>query len=226
MPKRQTPWRRSSGSAARPAMKRSSGSAARPATHSGDSSAERPAHHASHVGSKRFKCGQLDKKLFTSVAYLSFPELPRKKFKASEARRCVIDVLKQAKAVDADVINIVFQRAADMDLMWDDLQAEMKASDEHPAFSHRRLDQLLTLFSTNCGELVWDDVSAFEDAVPTISLTLRGPSDLGNMLIINAACPRLPQSARTCMLGHYSDYALEEMNSISLIGGELSLFPY
>ena len=120
------------------------------------------------------------------MAYLHLPEIPEKNYQKSEGRRCTIEALQQAKAVGADVINMVFQRGSDIDLIWDDLTGEMQATDGHPGFEFRRLNQMLTIFSANCGEPIWEDLFEeyeFATGVPTICLTFSGPSDFGNMVV-------------------------------------------
>ena len=186
------PWREPAsawpGNAARPAAKHTSGnrppgSAAQPATNCGVSRAERPDHQVSRVGSECLKCddrasrseeeGRAGKKLLTSVAYLRLPASSRKQCTEDAARRCAIDVVRKAKQAGADIINIVFEREQDMDLMEEDLEAEMQATVKHPGFFHCRLAQLLTLFSADCGEVVQKDVSGSKGGMPVICITTR-----------------------------------------------------
>ena len=124
-------------------------------------------------------------------------------------------MVRKAKQAGADIINIVFEREQDMDLMEEDLEAEMQATVKHPGFFHCRLAQLLTLFSADCGEVVQKDLSGSEGGMPVICITLRGPRENpGNMIIINAASAQLAQPVRqrrtggTCNVFHpwvYSD---------------------
>ena len=185
-------------------------------------------HHLSGaVGNKRIKCEQPARTLLTSVAYLHLPEIPEENPQESEMYPCAIEGLRQALGVGADVINMIFQRASDIDLVWVDLYEEMQANDQHPELRHRRLEQMLTIFSPNCGPLVWEDPLdryETETGVPTICLTFS--SGFGNMVVFNSACPRLSQSARKRMLDAYSDESTEQKSSIRLIGGELHLLSY
>ena len=124
---------------------------------------------------------------------------------------------------------MVFQRGSDIDLIWDDLKQEMQASDGHPELDYRRLQQMLTIFSPNFGVLLHEDPLDFYEfatGVPSICLTFSGPSDSGNIVVFNVACPRLSMSGRKLLLDTYSDESLEEMGSIRLIGGAKYLLPY
>ena len=185
-------------------------------------------HHLSGaVGNKRIKCEQPARALLTSVVYLHLPEIPEKNPQESEMYPCAIEGLRQALEVGADVINMIFQRASDIDLVWVDLYEEMQANDQHPELQYRRLEQMLTIFSPNCGPAVWEDPLdryETETGVPTICLTFS--SGFGNMVVFNSACPRLSQSARIRMLDDYSDESLEQIDSIRLIGGELHFLSY
>ena len=185
-------------------------------------------HHLSGaVGNKRIKCEQPARTLLTSVAYLHLPEIPEKNPQESEMYPCAIEGLRQALEVGADVINMIFQRASDIDLVWVDLYEEMQANDQHPELQYRRLEQMLTIFSPNCGPVVWEDPLdryETETGVPTICLIFS--SGFGNMVVFNSACPQLSQSARKRMLDVYSDESLEQKASIRLIGGELHLLSY
>ena len=194
------PCKRSLGSAAQPVKNygsgsRSSGNAAHPITKPGKSSAERPAHRVAQ-SEKRAAVG---KKLLTSVAYLKLPACPEKEFTQDAAQRCAVGMVQKAKEVGADVINIVFEREADIVNMGKELQAEMRPTSNHRGFDFRRVAQLLTLFSPDCGRLEHEDLTGFEDGVPVICLTLSGPHEnCGPMIIINAASERLPQPSRKC----------------------------
>ena len=185
-------------------------------------------HHLSGaVGNKRIKCEQPARALLTSVVYLHLPEIPEKNPQESEMYPCAIEGLRQALEVGADVINMIFQRASDIDLVWVDLYEEMQANDQHPELQYRRLEQMLTIFSPNCGPVVWEDPLdryETETGVPTICLIFS--SGFGNMVVFNSACPRLSQSARIRMLDDYSDESLEQIDSIRLIGGELHFLSY
>ena len=98
-------------------MKRShgsnaAGSAARPAhLSSAAGGAERPAHPSSDLGSKRQQCAELDK-LQAIVAYISSP---LKTYTANAQQRSAMEVIRQAKQAGADVINLAFARAMDID---------------------------------------------------------------------------------------------------------------
>ena len=187
--------------------KRPLSSAAQPATKRGDSCVSRPGHRASRAGSKYPKCddrasqseepGTVIKKLLTSVAYLKLPALSRKHCAEDAAKRSAIDVVRKAKQAGADIINIVFEKEQDMDLMEKDLEAEMQATVKHPGFFHCRLAQLLTLFSADCGQVVQKDLSGSEGGMPAICITLNGPREnSGAMIIINAASAQLAQPMR------------------------------
>ena len=192
---------------------------------------EQPCNHRlfGAIGNKRIKREQPDRTLLTSVAYLHLSEITEKAILKGEAHVCAIEALQQALAVGAEVINMVFQRPLDIDLVWAELCDEMQANDEHPQLEYRRHHKLLTIFSPNCGALMWEDYgNEYEEktGVPTICLTFNGPSNSGNMVIFNTACPQLSQCSRTCMLDTYSSESLEEMDSIRVIGGQLYLLPY
>ena len=187
--------------------KRPLSSAAQPATKRGDSCVSRPGHRASRAGSKYPKCddrasqseepGTVIKKLLTSVAYLKLPAFSRKHCAEDAAKRSAIDVVRKAKQAGADIINIVFEKEQDMDLMEKDLEAEMQATVKHPGFFHCRLAQLLTLFSADCGQVVQKDLSGSEGGMPAICITLNGPREnSGAMIIINAASAQLAQPMR------------------------------
>ena len=187
--------------------KRPLSSAAQPATKRGDSCAARPGHRASRAGSKYPKCddrvsqseepGTVIKKLLTSVAYLKLPAFSRKHCAEDAAKRSAIDMVRKAKHAGADIINIVFEKEQDMDLMEKDLEAEMQATVKHPGFFHCRLAQLLTLFSADCGQIVQKDLSGSEGGMPVICITLNGPREnSGDMIIINAASAQLAQPMR------------------------------
>ena len=192
--------------------KRPLSSAAQPATKRGDSCAARPGHRASRAGSKYPKCddrasqseepGTVIKKLLTSVAYLKLPAFSRKHCAEDAAKRSAIDVVRKAKQAGADIINIVFEKEQDMDLMEKDLKAEMQATVKHPGFFHCRLAQLMTLFSADCGQVVQKDLSGSEGGKPVICIELDGPREnSGAMIIINAASAQLAQPMRECCTG-------------------------
>ena len=192
--------------------KRPLSSAAQPATKRGDSCAARPGHRASRAASKYPECddrasqseepGTVIKKLLTSVAYLKLPAFSRKHCAEDAAKRSAIDVVRKAKQAGADIINIVFEKEQDMDLMEKDLEAEMQATVKHPGFFHCRLAQLLTLFSADCGQVVQKELSGSEGGMPAICITLNGPREnSGAMIIINAASAQLAQPMRECCTG-------------------------
>ena len=192
---------------------------------------EQPRNHRlfGAIGNRRIKREQPDRTLLTSVAYLHLSEITEKAILKGEAHVCAIEALQQALAVGAEVINMVFQRPLDIDLVWVELCDEMQANDEHPQLEYRRNHTLLTIFSPNCGALIWEDYgNEYEEktGVRTICLTFNGPSNSGKMVIFNTACPQLSQCSRTCMLDTYSSESLEEMDSIRVIGGQLYLLPY
>ena len=134
--------------------KRPLGSAAQPATKRGDSRAAHPGHRASRAGSEYPKCDDrasqseeaetVTKKLLTSVAYLKLPAFSQKHCAEDAAKRSAIDMVRKAKHAGADIINIVFEKEQDMDLMEKDLKAEMQATVKHPGFFHCRLCLLYT----------------------------------------------------------------------------------
>jgi len=131
------------------------------------------------------------------VAYLKLPAFSRKHCAEDAAKRSAIDVVRKAKQAGADIINIVFEKEQDMDLMEKDLEAEMQATVKHPGFFHCRLAQLLTLFSADCGQVVQKDLSGSEGGMPVICITLNGPREnSGDMIIINAASAQLAQPMR------------------------------
>ena len=212
------------GSAARPATQHGRRTAEQPAPHAahvgskarkvdcGESSAARPAYGAKHAGSKRIKPGVVEKapraysteeqfqgeRLLSSVAYVKLPTFAgfgKLRTDRIRAGRSALHTIRDVKEAGADIINIVFERAGDMDSMWNDFN--MEAETQQMGFFHHRLDKLLTLRSTNCGP-VFEYAEGFEGGVPAIWLHLeQGPHEnLGDIIIVNAACPQLPNFAR------------------------------
>ena len=185
------------------------------------SSAERPDHPSSGPERKRPKSAQKKDKLLTSVAYISFPLKTYEEHKENKERRCAMEAIREAKQASADVINIAFARAVDINALWDDLKTEMESSVEQPAFSYRRQGPLITLFSENCGALVSEkNIDTEGGHVPSICLTFSGPA--GRMTIIHAHWPPLPTKVRARILDEYFNAAEEKMESIRIIGGKLA----
>ena len=97
-------------------------------------------------------------------------------------------------------------------------------------FLCNKVENLLTLRSTSCGRLVEFQNGSLH-GWPAMMLHLeKGPHDiLGDMIIVNAASPILPQNLRTRMLdlyigeGQKCDKMLQHKNSVSLMGGDLGL---
>ena len=174
--KEPTPsWKRSSsGSAARPAIQFGHRTAEQPAPHAshvvskarkvdhGESSAARPAYGASHAGSKRIKPGVVEKapgkekqfqgkRLLSNVAYVKLPAFAagfgKLRTGRIQAGRSVLRTIRNVKEVGADIINIVFESAGDMDSMWD--KFDMVAETQQIGFLYHRSDKLLTLHSTD-----------------------------------------------------------------------------
>jgi len=144
------------------------------------------------------------------------------------AGRSVLCTIRSVKERGVDIINMVFERAGDLEDLWHD--HNMETTTAEMGFLHNKNDKLLTLHSILCGRvLMYED--GFEDGVPALMLHLeKGPhANLGDMIIVNAASPQLSQSGRTRMLdrymgeGKHCDQLLEERNSVSLIGGDLGL---
>ena len=129
-----------------------------------------------------------------------------------------MEVIRQATQ-GADVINLAFARTMDIDNLWEDIESQMESSAERPAFSYRKHGPLITLFSKNCGELVGERNVDIEGGVPSLCLTFNGPA--GRMIIVNANWPPLPRMVKARMLTEYVTPAIEEMESVCLIGGRL-----
>ena len=206
-------------------MRRSYHSAANSWSGASDGSAEQPAVWKSQrlkdrsseaAGAPKIPSDQ-HMKLQTSVGYISFPS---KGYTTQEERREVIDAVRESKQGNIKIINMVFARDADIDVMWNDLNAEMKSksSVEQPAFSYRINGNLMTLFSEECGFVSETNIDT-EDDVPAICLTSDGPA--GKMSTINACLAGLPQTARKRLLAAYLSESSEQSNCIHLIGGAL-----
>ena len=216
-------WKHSSsGSAAQPAIQRGRRTAEQASPHAshagskarkadrGRSSAARPAHGASHAGSKRIKPGvasaradstaeqfQEDRQL-SCVAYVRIPTFARLgalRTQRIRAGRSVLDRIQSVQERGADIINIAFERACDLDSLWQD--HDMKAKTEKMEFLYSKYTAaragLLTLFSRNCGPPMLEQHGIEDgDGVPALMLHLeKGPHEhLGDIIIINAACPR------------------------------------
>ena len=93
----------------------------------------------------------------------------------------------------------------------------MKSSAQRPAFSYRKHGPLITLFSTNYGELLSEKSVDVEGGVPSLCLTFNGPA--GRMIILNANWPSLPRKVRARMLDEYVSPAVGETESIRVIRG-------
>ena len=172
------------------------------------SSAERPAHSAAD-----------DNKPQTSVEYISF--FP-KDFKASRSDRSkVIQALRSSKDANIDIINMAFATAADIDIMWSDLDKEIsrKSSAAQPAFWYRAHGNLLTIFFENCGKLVSETNIVESLCAPSICLMFDGPA--GRMSSINAHCAGLPSITKQRLFAQYLRESLLPDNSLHFIGGQL-----
>ena len=133
---------------------------------------------------------------------------------------------KQVKERGVDIINMVFERADDLEyLLYDH---DLERTTQEMGFEHHKKDKLLTLRSNRCGRVLrYND--GVEDSVPAIMLHLdKGPHEnLGDMIIVNVASPQLCSFGRHRMLdqfmaqGQYCDTLLQRTNSVCLIGGDL-----
>ena len=127
-----------------------------------------------------------------------------------------------------DIINIVFERAGDLVDLWQDHDMEKKTREM--GFLSNKMENLLTLHRTSCGRLLVCENGSLH-GWPAMMLHLqKGPHEnLGDMIIVNAACPNHSQSLRTRMLDSYigegqkCDERLQHRNSVSLMGGDLGL---
>ena len=172
------------------------------------SSAERPAHSAAD-----------DNKPQTSVEYISF--FP-KDFKASRSDRSkVIQALRSSKDANIDIINMAFATAADIDIMWSDLDKEIsrKSSAAQPAFWYRANGNLLTIFFENCGKLVSETNIVESLCASSICLMFDGPA--GRMSSINVHCAGLPSITKQRLFAQYLRESLLPDNSLHIIGGQL-----
>ena len=157
--------------------------------------------------------------LANTIAYISFTS---NSYTTNEEHRKAMEVLQEAREANADVINIAFERTADINILWNDIETEMKG------YFSRRQGSLITFFSESCGELVSDQSCGelvsdqnvdTEPGVPSICLTFSGPA--GRMIIINAHWPQLSRKTKARMLGEYFTLAMEQMLSVHMIGGFL-----
>ena len=216
--------------------------AAQPAAHVDNktSSAERPASGAAQPASgvvdvpcKRIKPRiQLqDERFLTCVAYVKIPTFARfgaKNCHRLAAGRSVICTMKNIQERGGDIINIVFERAGDLVDLWRDHDMEKKTREM--GFLSNKMENLLTLRRTSCGRLLVCENGSLH-GWPAMMLHLqKGPHEnLGDMIIVNAACPNHSQSLRTRMLDSYigegqkCDERLQHRNSVSLMGGDLGL---
>ena len=216
--------------------------AAQPAAHVDNktSSAERPASGAAQPASgvvdvpcKRIKPRiQLqDERFLTCVAYVKIPTFARfgaKNCHRLAAGRSVICTMNHIKERGGDIINIVFERAGDLVNLWQDHDMEKKTREM--GFLSNKMENLLTLRRTSCGRLLVCENGSLH-GWPAMMLHLqKGPHEnLGDMIIVNAACPNHSQSLRTRMLDSYigegqkCDERLQHRNSVSLMGGDLGL---
>ena len=216
--------------------------AAQPAAHVDNktSSAERPASGAAQPASgvvdvpcKRIKPRiQLqDERFLTCVAYVKIPTFARfgaKNCHRLAAGRSVICTMNHIKERGGDIINIVFERACDLVDLWRDHDMDEKTREM--GFLSNKMKNLLTLRRTSCGPLLVCENESLH-GWPAMMLHLqKGPHEnLGDMIIVNAACPNHSQSLRTRMLDSYigegqkCDERLRHWNSVSLMGGDLGL---
>ena len=216
--------------------------AAQPAAHVDNktSSAERPASGAAQPASgvvdvpcKRIKPRiQLqDERFLTCVAYVKIPTFARfgaKNCHRLAAGRSVICTMNHIQERGGDIINIVFERAGDLVDLWQDHDMEKKTREM--GFLSNKMENLLTLHRTSCGRLLVCE-NGYLHGWPAMMLHLqKGPHEnLGDMIIVNAACPNHSQSLRTRMLDSYigegqkCDERLQHRNSVSLMGGDLGL---
>ena len=217
-------------------------SAIQPAAHVDNktSSAERPASGAAQPASgvvdvpcKRIKPRiQLqDERFLTCVAYVKIPTFARfgaKNCHRLAAGRSVICTMNHIQERGGDIINIVFERAGDLVDLWQDHDMEKKTREM--GFLSNKMENLLTLRRTSCGRLLVCENGSLH-GWPAMMLHLqKGPHEnLGDMIIVNAACPNHSQSLRTRMLDSYigegqkCDERLRHWNSVSLMGGDLGL---
>ena len=235
--RRRRPDEQPASDAAQPAS-----DAAQPAAHVGNkpNSAERlasgaaqPASGVADVPCKRIKPRiQLqEERWMTCVAYVKIPTFARlgaKNCHRLNAGRSVICTMKNIQERGGDIINIVFERAGDLVDLWRDHDMEKKTREM--GFLCNKVENLLTLRSTSCGRLLHFENGSLH-GWPAMMLHLeKGPHEiLGDMIIVNAASPILPQNLRTRMLDTYigegqkCDKMLQHKNSVSLMGGDLGL---
>ena len=165
------------------------------------------------------------------MAYVKIPTFARfgaKNCHRINAGRSVICTMKNIQERGGDIINIVFERAGDLVDLWRDHDMEKKIREM--GFLCNKVENLLTLRSTSCGRLAEFQNGSLH-GWPAMMLHLeKGPHDiLGDMIIVNAASPILPQNLRTRMLdlyigeGQKCDKMLQHKNSVSLMGGDLGL---
>ena len=166
------------------------------------------------------------------MAYVKIPTFarlrPPSNFHRLAAGKSAICTVKNIKERGGDIINMVFERARDLEDLWQDHDMEKKT--QEMGFLYNKVENLLTLRSTSCGPLLVCENGSLH-GWPAMMLHLeKGPHEhLGDMIIVNAACPRFSQSGRTRMLDSYMgegqrcDKRLQHRNSVSLMGGDLGL---
>lgn len=181
-----------------------------------DSSAVQPAKHAAISRNKKKNSRAVASSLDVTAAYIS---LPFQCYQTKAERSSIIDVLKEVKQGTLNIINIVFAKADDIDIMWTDINAHMKRSAEQPALQYRINGRLMTVFSQRCGKLVSENIVYSEDAVPSICLTFEKQG--GRMMVLNTVWPDLPTEAQSQWLAKHTNPAATQINSTCFIGGEL-----
>ena len=195
----------------------------------GQSSAAQPASGVSD-GTKQFQ----GDRCLACVAYVKIPTFARwgaMKTGPITAGRSVVCTIKQIKVRGVDIINMVFERANDLEYLW--YKHDMVATTSQMGFEHHKYDKLLTLRSTRCGRVLkYHD--GVEDGTPGLMLHLeKGPHEnLGDMIIVNVASRHLSSFGirrhldRLMAQGQYCDTFSHQKNSVSLIGGDVgeSLF--
>ena len=164
------------------------------------------------------------------MAYVKIPTFARlgpNNFHRLAAGKSAICTVKNIEERGGDIINMVFERARDLEDLWTDHDMEKKTREM--GFLYNKVENLLTL-RRSCGRLLVCENGSLH-GWPAMMLHLeKGPHEhLGDMIIINAACPRFSQSGRTRMLDSYMgegqrcDQRLLGYNSVSLMGGDLGL---
>ena len=143
-------------------------------------------------------------------------------------KRAAMDIISTVKDAGADVINIIFGNGADIDSLWPQLLAQMKATPKtnrrlaQPAFDYRHKGTLMTMFSPKCGSLVHEASpqqlpESSQCKVPCICLTFRGHA--GKMTIINTQWKGLPRHLRSGLIPEYAQIHSDAEPSHRIIGG-------